>query len=87
MLTVTRQIRKILRETNHSHSIFTNRYEKCRTIKCYINRKKDINESQVLIEKLCAEHNIPVTFKQLRYASRGCWTPGNAFIVRLPLEA
>ena len=87
MLTVTREIRKILRETNSSHSIFTNRYKKCRTVKCYINPDKDINESQVLIEKLCAEQNIPVTFKRVRTIRYAYGAPGYSFIVRLPLEA
>lgn len=89
MLTVTREIRKILRETNsESGSIYTNRYENCRTVKCYVNTTERIDKAQALIEKLCAERNIPVTFKRLRYERSGsmsCWKPGNSFIVRLPL--
>ncbi len=91
MTTITAQVRKILRESGvaSAEGIYSNRYKSSRTLKCYITykNKKLIENAQALIEKHCAELNIPVSFSVIKHARIGGWSPSPSFIVRLPLEA
>lgn len=86
MATLTAQIRKILRETNAAKYdlLYTNKYENCRTVKCYIDTAELTDVAQARIEDLCVQLNIPVTFKR-RYNS-SAWGAMSSFIVRVPLE-
>ena len=90
MTTITAQVRKILRESGvaTSEGIYSNRYKSSRTLKCYITskNKKLIENAQSLIEKHCAELDIPVAFKVIKNTPIGGWAPSPSFIVRLPLE-
>jgi hypothetical protein len=85
--TLTAQVRKILRDTvvAGSHEMWTNKYEKCRTVKCYAPKGDELildaaSEIQDLCKKLGIKFNMRVK-KNSGY--RGM---GRAVIVRLPLH-
>ena len=86
--TLTAQVRKILRDTGvaGSYEMWTNRYEKCRTVKCYGPKDDElILDAAEKIQELVENHGIKFDMKVREYTSYVCSRPIRSVIVRLPL--
>jgi hypothetical protein len=85
--TIAAQIRQVLREDLRRTQLFTNKYAKIRTVKCYRPYPGDISEHRMSvalgkIERIYAEAGIP--FKVSFNEARNRWS-GPSMIFYLPL--
>jgi len=73
---------RCLMTAHGKRTIFTNKYEKCRTVKCYAG-DNDTAMVKGIVDALTAagvNHSVKITSKN---ATR--YSPGRSLIVRLPL--
>lgn len=85
--TLTAQVRTILRDTGvaGSYEMWTNKYEKCRTVKCYAPKNDElIIDAASEIHDLC--ENLGIAFNMRVKDNSGYRGMGRAVIVRLPLH-
>mgnify|MGYP001254103703 CR=1 FL=1 len=77
-------VRQIMQQFGKNR-IFTNKYENCRTVKCYYGGLKD-GELVAYIKDMLARNDVKCTVKARIAKNRtNCWSPASSLIVRLPL--
>ena len=74
-------VRQIMQQFGKSY-IFTNKYETCRTVKCYYGGLKD-GELVAHIKDMLARHNVKCSVKAR--INTGAGFTNSSLIVRLPL--
>lgn len=90
MTTLAAQVRKILRDSGAAapYGMWTNKFEKCRTVKCYAMNGHDADELLIdaaeLIMEFCEDNNIKFDMKVIDNCQRSGML--RSVIVRLPLE-
>ena len=87
MARLTAQARKILREAGvvTDYGLWTNKYDTCRTVKCYApaDRTK-LDEAANLIKALCEENVVPFDMEIIQHSSR--WRAMTSVIFRFPRD-
>lgn len=82
MCETTKIVRAIMRKFG-KESVFTNKYEKCRTVKCYVGRGLRNKEMVKAIAKTLGALGVDFSIKETNaYAP---WAHNGSIIVRVPL--
>jgi hypothetical protein len=86
----TKAARSVMREFGRdSYSIYTNKYDTCRTVKCYAGRDPEQLVSAIQAEMIRLGHDkVTVMVRDNTAARQGllgrAWGPKDSIIVRIP---
>ena len=80
----TLKVRKIMQQFGKNF-VFTNKYDNCRTVKCYAGQHTSDDAMLETIVKELAAAGVEVTTKRVIHITGQSWGARNSVIVRLPL--
>lgn len=96
MTTLATQVRQIIRSNELAFSFWTNKYENCRTVKCYLHgadwedykagRDGSLRRTVQDLYKWAGEKGIVIEVKMIDWGNKMFGINVPSFIVRIPLE-